>query len=80
MGLVRASDDSCNNACRRRDERVTLLREAVDRPLVRRPVHAHIGHRRRRLLQLLVEVEVVAEPTARQEIPLETLYARLDLL
>ena len=35
----------------RRNQGVTLPREAVDRPLVRRPVHAHVGHRRHPLRQ-----------------------------
>ena len=62
----------------RRNQRVTLASEPVNRPLVRRPVHAHVGHRRHPLLQLLVEVEVVAESPARQEISLEILHTRLD--
>ena len=66
-------------ARRRWNQGVTLPREAVDRPLVRRPVHRHVGDRRRPRRQLLVEVEVLTESPARQEIALEVLHTRLDL-
>ena len=59
--------------------RRALARKAVYRPLVRRPVHPHVGDRRRPLRQLLVAVEVVTESPARQEIALEVLHTRLDL-
>ena len=42
------------SACRCRHQRVTLPPEAIHRSLVRRPVHPHVGHRRRPLLQLLL--------------------------
>ena len=52
----------------------------VDRPFLRRSRHPHVGHRRRPLPELPVEVEVLLEPPSGQEVAPEVLHARLDLL
>ena len=56
-----------------------LLGEAVDRPLVRRAVDPDIGDRGHPLGELLVEVDVIDELPAGQEVALEVLHAGLDL-
>src|SRR5207247_109954 len=56
-----------------------LLREAFDGALVGRAMDPHVGDGDAPLGQLLVQIDVVHEGAAGQEIALEVLHPRLDL-
>jgi hypothetical protein len=56
-----------------------FLSEAIDRPLVGGAVDPRIGDGGRPFGELLVQVDVVHEVTAGEEIALEVFDARLDL-
>ncbi len=56
-----------------------LLREAINRPLVRRAVDADIGHRRHPRGELLVEILIVTERPAREKIAAEVFHAGFHL-
>src|SRR2546428_1519566 len=63
----------------RRDQVRLLLREALARPLMGRAMDPHVGDGDAPLGQLLVQIDVVHEGAAGQEIALEVLHPRLDL-